>query len=199
MDGGAKADFLYKISALPDSESGIYKVPVIIDYINKIGEVVEENVTISLLIGDAPDLMVSASSSDIYNGKDTGTINIKIVNKGLTDLKFMSIELEGTEEFSLSSSNQEYIGDVDSDDFETAEFIVKIPDRRSKIMLPINLEYRDANNKEFTESRNIQLNIPDKADLNGRSSSSTWIIIIILIVVGFFVYRWWKKKKKRIN
>lgn len=71
-------------------------------------------------------------------------------------------------------------------------------------MLPILLEYRDANNKEYIE--NIKLELPlyttseakqlGLAEGNGKVG---FFVVIAVVVAGLFAYRRWRKGKRRNN
>ena len=69
-------------------------------------------------------------------------------------------------------------------------------------MLPVTLEYKDANNKEYIDELNLELQLYDASEakkfglVNGNGKIGIFITILI-VVVGFFIYRIWRKRKKK--
>ncbi|MCH8014624.1 MAG: hypothetical protein IH823_07605, partial [Candidatus Dadabacteria bacterium] len=96
-----------------------------------------------------------------------------------------------------------YLGNIDSDDFETADFdlFVKKTNER-QITLPLILEYKDANNNDFKDSINLNLNLystseAKKFGLKKRNKFVGILIITIIVGVGLFYHRKYLKKKKK--
>jgi len=95
------------------------------------------------------------------------------------------------------------LGNVDSDDYELAEFKIYVNDLDdSKVPLIINYNYLDPNNNQYEEQKTLYIDIYSKSEakkygLDGASSGAGGIFaIIIIVVIGYFGYRWWKKRKK---
>ena len=82
-------------------------------------------------------------------------INLKIVNKGLADARFVSVNLNPSG-FTLLSEKEVYIGTVDSDDFETATFEVIFTSEKPK--LTATVEYTDFDNSKKLD----EVNLPTK-------------------------------------
>ena len=195
MEACTTEEISFSIDVLPNTNAGIYRPAIYLEYLNIIGTVETENQTISIYVGDTPDLIASVSSSEIYDGNEIGEVSIEFINKGLVDVKFLTIKLQETPDFEVISSNIAYIGDVDSDDFETENFKIKILEDKEKINLPLEIEYRDANNKKFSENVEIELKIPSKKEA-GKSNGGyiAWLVIVIVLIAGYLFYRFNKKK-----
>ena len=128
-----------------------------------------------------------------------------MINSGLADVKFVYLSVGNVKGIKFISEKEQYIGDIDSDDFDSVEFSAYINvDSSDTINLPISLKFRDATNKEFTKNKNITLKIyslkeAQKLGLVKKPSYTTYFIIGIL-VLGYFGYRIRKKKKlKRLK
>ena len=90
---------------------------------------------------------------------------------------------------------------MDVDDDETAEFRLKIKGA-SKVMLPLSVNYRDANNNKYNQIFNIELKIYSAKDM-GVSKNGIWkytfiVLIIIGVLYAFFytAYRKWRKNEE---
>ena len=186
----------------PDAESKIYKVPLRLQYSDLLRKNYSKTLTVALVVGDEPDLSIYVDSSTIYTAGNTGEITVKIVNKGLTNIKFLNVNLDKASGYRLLSADNVYIGNIDSDDYETVDFKLSVEDTASKsLVLPLSIEYKDANNKNYKSKVNLELPLytsseARKLGLVQSSNSSIFIIVIIVAIVGFFGYRIWRKRKK---
>jgi hypothetical protein len=183
----------FNLIALPNAESQIYKIPVKISY-----DDVEKDSLISIEISAKARLDLLLEESEVVKINDQGKVTVKFVNNGLTQIRFLKVTLQQSPAYEILSSNEIYIGEVDVDDFETEEFTI-IP-RIKNPQLAFNLEYRDANNNNFMETKFIQLNVytleeAKQLGLVKSNFTGLWIIIIIVIVLGIFIYRRIKRKK----
>jgi hypothetical protein len=197
MQGSSIEKIYFSVTALPDASPGIYRIPVDISYLNKIGDTIQENNTIGIAIAAEPELLVSISDSEIFNGNNLGDVTVRIVNKGLTEIKFLTVEVLDSEDYSIISANKDYLGDVDSDDFEDAEFKINLVKEKNNIDIPLKFEYRDSNNKKYSEELIINLNIPEKSQVSSSSGINVWLIILVSVIVIYILYRVVKKVKKR--
>ncbi|MFH1589483.1 MAG: COG1361 S-layer family protein [archaeon] len=198
LNAGQSQEFVFDIITYPNAEAQVYKIPIDITYNDNVGnEYAKENL-IGIIVNSEPDIKVTIDNTDLLKGKNIGTITLKIVNKGFNDVKFLNLKLTETDDFEVvSTSNEEYIGNLDSDDFETAEFTILIKNG-NEVEIPLELEYKDMNNNPYTENLMVKLKIYSADELGQKSSSGAiWFVIIILAVAGFFVYKKWKKNKKK--
>ncbi len=195
MKPNSSEKFIFNIKTLPSAGEGVYSFSLIISYLNQIGEEIEETSTISLFIGSNPEIVVLFSNSEIYNGNNKGKITLDVVNKGLTDIKFLTAELMDSEDYDILSSDKVYIGDVDSDDFESADFNLKLLKDTQEIQLPLKIEYRDANNRQYTEQIDVLIEIPEKSDVKKISSWIIWVIVIAVLIGAYMIYKKFKKQK----
>ena len=202
LDAGEEAELNFKIMAEADAESKVYKIPLFFDYQDELGNRYYKNSTIGLVVGDLPDLSVIIDSSEVYSSGKKGSVVIKFVNKGVTDIKFLNVKLRHTNDYKIISSDEVYIGNIDSDNYETAEFTIFAGKTKAKeIVLPISIEYKDANNNDYAEDISLELKLYSAAEAKklglAKGSSAVGIFIMILIVVGgFFGYRKWRKRRK---
>jgi predicted PurR-regulated permease PerM len=124
------------------------------------------------------------------------------VNKGLTGIKFVNINLKDSEDYDILSPKEVYIGSVDSDDYETAEFKVYVKGfEDSTLKLPLAMEYMDANNNPYQKDLELEFTVYSAKKLGASSGSSlgTIIFILIILVIAYFIYRRWEKKKRKVK
>lgn len=188
IEGHGISDMIFKIKAMPNTNGGIYKIPFTLTYTDNLGKAYSQDGVIPVEVSSKPDLIFSIDSTTLSKSNKLGDVDIKIVNRGLTNIKFVTVEILNSEKFKLLSSNIVYIGDIDSDDFGTASF--KISARTSKdFSIPIELSARDAVNNDYTQTVNVPLKMLSASEMGKKSLFGTAItlIIIILIILMIFV------------
>lgn len=198
LDSGESVDFVFKLITLADADSKVYKVPIEITYLDESDKLHNTSDIIALVVGSLPDMSITIDSQTLYSQGSSGEIEIKFVNKGLTDIKFLNVEIKPTESFDVFSTKTVYLGDLDSDDYETAEFKIFIKKAEQSVKIPLSLEYKDANNEEFRQNVELELRLYSKTEMKqfgmAEQSRSVGLFIMIAIVgVGYYFYR--KRKK----
>jgi hypothetical protein len=189
LDPGETTDIVYDIAPTPDAISQSYNIPITLTYKDNLGNQFTKNDLVGVIVNSNPELMVTVESVQL-----DGKISIKIVNKGLSTLKFLTVSLKPSKDFDILSQTQSsYIGKLDSDDFETVDFQVAF--KNSTVRLPLTLTFRDANNNAYEQ--NYTLEAKTVAGKSNTGSLGTIIIIVLVVaVVGFIIYRATRRKKQ---
>lgn len=192
-------DLTFNVISMPNADEGMYNATIIVDYLNHIGDERQDSDEFGILvIKGEPKIFATASSSEVYKGSETGEVTITFVNNNLANLKFLTVEILESEDYKIISVNKEYIGDLDSDDFESVEFRLKV-DNNLVIPLKLKLSYMDALNKEYEEEMIVDFKMVSAAELgiSSNGTSRTIIGILILGALGYWYYNKRKKKKKK--
>ena len=183
----------FDLVVLPDASPQIYKILIKISYNDTI-----KTSLISLEVTAIAKLDLILEESELVKVNDKGTVTLKFVNSGLTQIKFLKVTLQDGLSYEILSPKSLYIGEVDIDDFETEEFLIisKIKNPR----LAINLEYTDSNNNEFKETKYLDLNVysleeAKQLGLIKTNFTGIWITFIMLVVLVIILYRIFRRKK----
>ena len=193
----------FELIADPDAVSKSYKIPISIKYSDALGRNFSKSNIVTMIVGGKPDVSVGIGSSTIYTAGTAGEITVKIVNKGLPDMKFVNLKLDKSDKYRIISPAEVYIGNIDSDDYETADFSLYVEKTsEKKITLPLTLEYKDSNNKDYANTVNLELPLytsseAKKLGLIKGNGTFTKIILVALAVAGVFFYLRWRKHKKK--
>jgi len=191
----------FEVVALSNAESGTYKIPVKLSYKDSEGEKVEKTSYISLIINSKPDLQIDYEGN-LIKGKNN-ELTIKIVNSGLSSVKLLSLEVSGISGLKILSSKAVYIGEIDSDDFDSAEFKVFVSENSASFIgLPVKLSYKDALNNNYEENKNLQLRTYTteeavKLELITKSNTFTIIIAVVVLIILYLIYRLIRKRLRR--
>ena len=203
FEGGERKDVTFKVSVDSKAEPKAYKIPLTIKYIDADGTEKEVGKDIGVQIDATPDLTIALESADTFTRGSTGKVSIEVVNEGFIDAKFVKLTLEPTDDYEVTSINEFYIGNLDSDDVETEDFTIKISDSVDKEIIPlkVKLEYRgEGNNIGYTKEDTVNIKILSEEDYatrlqeNKTSSMIIWILIAIPVIfisllVLWFIYK----------
>ena len=202
IDPQSSESIEFDLIADPDAKSDTYKIPLRIQYSDVLNKNYSKTNTLSLVVGTEPDISVYIESTTIYTPDNTGEATIKIVNKGLTDIKFLSIKLSNGAGYKILSPYEVYIGNIDSDDYETVDYKLSVEKTtEKKLVLPLTIEYKDANNQNYKKNVNVELPLYTRSEakkfgLVKGNGKVYYYLAIIAIVLAFFGYRRWKKRRK---
>lgn len=191
-------DFLYTVKASPTITPGDYQIPYTYSYEYN-NEVKTNSGVIGIKVVANPILSYSVDTENAIVGQQ-GSITLKVVNKGFSGAKFVSVRIL-PEKYTLLSENEVYIGEIDSDDFQTAKFDVIFNDRDTKFSAI--LEYIDFDNKKVIENLNLPLRVytPERAQELGLTQKSNSGYIFMAVITLILLIILWRilKKRKRLN
>ena len=207
LEPGQTDDFIFKIRAYPDALSKIYKIPFTLNYYDSLGNQKNKSDVIGVVVNSKPDIAIIIDKTDMSMQKRAGTISFKIINKGLSDVKFVNVILKDTEDYDiLSNSATVYVGNLASDDYQSVEYSVIMNTEKNSVPFPITVQYRDANNKQYETTQDITFNVIDSSKLKDAQNSgggiTMTIVIVVILSIGAFIYfrnRAKKNKKAQFN
>lgn len=202
MAGGEEETATFEIIATPEAISGIYKIPLTITFSDNVGNDYTSSEIVSLIVGGTPDLLVNVEPEKLFLSGTTGDIRVNIINKGLVDVKYVTVKIESDGDFELLSNDEIYIGNIDSDDFDSASFSIHIsPSFSGDLSIPMTLTYMSANNDAFEVDETLEMRVYTASEaqslgLISKSSASTIYAAIVIVAVVYIGYRKYKKRKK---
>ncbi|MCC7574061.1 hypothetical protein KO361_00515 [Candidatus Woesearchaeota archaeon] len=190
---GQTTEFRFSLTAYPDADSKIYKVPVVFAYYDDLGRRYDDISFVSINVNSQPDLYVMIEGITVDTDSRSGEVIFDVVNQGVSDVKLLSVILEDSDSFKVTSaSNIEYLGSVESDDFKSARFRILVDGDVDEVAFPLTLTFRDALNNEFVETFEI-IHVLRHPESNGNSSGT---LIVVLVILGMVVY-WYHRRKQR--
>mgnify|MGYP001619740851 CR=1 FL=1 len=187
----------FNIVTLSSADSQVYKVPLSISYFDEFGSSYKIQDVIALVVGSKPLLQITLDEAALISGKKS-QITFKVINTGLTDAKFLNLELLPSTDLAIVSSQSVYVGDVDSDDSEDVEFEL-IPRTNGALNIQILLTYRDANNKAYSEIIEVPaISYSEQEAKNlGLINTNYTLVIIILVIASIILFFTWRRFKSR--
>ncbi|UCD04364.1 MAG: LPXTG cell wall anchor domain-containing protein [Candidatus Woesearchaeota archaeon] len=201
IEKNSRSKVIFDLAVDGDAASDMYKIPIYISYYDDSGNLYSMEDIIGLVVGGKPELTVGLEESDYLTSGGVGDVTLNVINKGSSDAKFLSITVLASDSYEVISPNEIYIGNLDSDDYETAEFKIKVKKISANIInIPIRLDYADVNNEKYSQEGQVPLKIYSSSEIKqitGGNGYTLWIILLIVIVAGFLYYR--RRKKKNLK
>jgi len=202
ISSGEHETIHFSLIALSDAASGTYTIPVTMTYLLNNGIPGQDSKgLISITINAKPQIGISSEQSSLIRGT-SGKMTIKIVNSGLGNSKFLTVSVNSVQGITLTSPNSIYIGNIDSNDFDTADFNVFVnANAPSTINLPVQITYTDSTNNQIIENEIIPIKTytqKEAVSLGLVKGNSIFLIvlIIVLVIVVFLIYRRARKKHR---
>jgi hypothetical protein len=187
----------------PDATPGVYKIPVQATYQDPASNQYSRNSTISVIIATPPSIAVTLSSSDVLTPGSTGSFTISVTNRGLSTVQRMLATIGTSGQYSLISPPQAYLGDIETNDFQTTQVTAFVNTSAGTINVPVSVDYLDSFNRETKQSFTVPVRVYSPAEvaalqLGGAQSSMPELIgVIVLLVVLYLAYRWWRGRRSR--
>ena len=184
-----------------DAASKAYKIPLSIGYSDVLNKNYLKSNLITIVVGSAPDLGVTLERTDVYTSGNSGSVVLRLVNKGPVDIKFLNVKVLQNENVKAVGADEVYVGKLDSDDFSTAEFKLFVKGKDSA-KIPVVVAYKDTNNNDYKETREVELKLYSTSEAKSfgvkKDNQWTWIVAAILAVgAGYYYYRRRKNKNKK--
>ena len=204
LEPGEDEKMLFHVISEASAEPKVYKIPLTLTYSDESGTTYTKTDIIGLMISSKPEIQVYLEESDTFMGGTKGSIIVSVSNIGATQAKFVSIVLAQSENYEIIGPDRTYIGNLDSDDFDTAEFKFYVDESLNDTKIPVlvTVTYKDAYNDEHVEDYELELPIYSRehlirlGEISANGGSNTLYYAIVLIIVLYLVYRIFRRKKR---
>lgn len=197
LDEDDEESFIFRFRVSNSLPAGTYSITYNLTY-EEDNSNIEQSGTIGIVVSAEPEIEITANTQNSIVGSQ-GELNIRIINQGLADARFVNLKVE-SEDLVFLSGNSEYIGTIDSDDFETNSFDVIYSSKFPSIM--VKIIYKDFDNKEqeLVKTLSLRAYTAQEAVEKGiltKSNAPTYVGIVVLLLVLWFIYRSIKKRRKK--
>lgn len=195
---GERTSLSFRLSVDESAENGVHKLPIDITYENEAGTEFERTTYTGLVVGGTPQLEVGVNNENQFTAGSTDTVTLRVVNRGQGSADFVQLALEPSENYEIISPDTVYLGDMDPDDFQTAEFNIHVKQSATDLQLPVELSYKD-DAGEKTEGSTVDLKLYTQQELEefGLAQGGSYLpiaVVAVLVIAG--IYYWRRRKKK---
>lgn len=183
-----------------DIVPGDYDIPYTVKYVDAGNNTEDftENGSFGIRVSAKTDLDFSAETRETAVVGKEGQVSIEIVNRGLGEIKSVSVQVF-PQGFELLSNDKVFVGTIDADDSDTATFDVIYKNKNP--VFSARVTYKDFDNKDKTETVSLPVRVyteEEALELGLIDKSNTWLYIGIGIVVLILWY-FWRRARKRKN
>lgn len=176
-----------------------YNIPYVLKYyVENDSEVLEKTGSFGLRVSAKTDLdfMVDVQDNAIIG--EVGEISLEIINKGLGEIKSVSVQIF-PQGFELLSKEKIFVGTIDADDSDTATFDVIY--KTTNPVLSAKVEYKDFDNEDQTETVNLSFKVYTKEEAFelGILKKPNYIVYLVIgiLVIAYVIHRILKKRKRK--
>jgi hypothetical protein len=189
---GETKDVKFEILVDTSAEKRAYEIPLTLEYYDAGGVKKTVEKKIGMQISGKPELSLALELADPFTKGSSGEVSIEIINSAFVDVKFLTMRLIPTEDYSVVSTNDVYIGNLDSDDTDSEEFRIKLSKNveEGQIFLTVELRYREeGSNQEYVETKAVPLTVLSSGAYGATKPSGalTAVISVVSLIVGGFV------------
>ncbi len=171
-----------------------------ITYYDQLGNAYVKNNTIGLLVGAEPSFTLNLESADTFEAGSTGKTTVSVSNTGPSQLKFLTLEILPSDDYTVLSNTKSYLGNLDPDDFETSEFKI-YANRKGDIPIKVKVSYKDSYNNEKESYGEVYLKVYSSWEIRkyglraGGTNILTWIIYALIIIFAYLTFKEWRKER----
>jgi hypothetical protein len=193
IGAGQEKEVVFTLATSPDTPIDVEKIPLTMTYYDDDGTEYTKSYIVGVKMYEKPSYTLALEDKTIYKELQKGTVTFSIADIGKTNLNYLEIELmEQPLYYTILSSNKVYIGNLESDDFDTAEFEIYSEDSvAGKLPLKIKVKYKDNYGKYFEKTEEIDVELYNKRQLmkygiEAPPGAGAIFNIMLLIIVSVF-------------
>lgn len=199
-------DVVFDVVVEADAELKPYLFPLDISYYDDTGTKYTRTDKIGVMVDYEPEYQITIDESEVLKRGQAGKVTIKISNKGPSELKFVTLELISTKDYDIIGENKKYVGNIESDDYESEDFRIHAKKCwylffcKKTIPIKMIINYKDSYNQERSKVEEVPLRVYSALELSKyglaeESRFKTLIVYLILIIFVYTAFREWKKEK----
>ncbi|MBW3011060.1 COG1361 S-layer family protein [Candidatus Woesearchaeota archaeon] len=198
----------FTLVANSDADLKTHNIPLLIKFTDKFDTDHELQGKFGVQVYEVPDYRVTLADveidkQEVFLSNTKGRVIVAFSNTGRGDINALNIKLLPSDDYQIITKDELYIGDLESDDYETAEFDIYVKKVERDVPLKLELTYKDSENTEFQDKVNLDLKVYSKKEaaklglIKQGNPAGLLIFLIIVASVGYWYYRRRKKKKQK--
>ncbi len=187
----------FRLNIDESAENGVYKLPLMLEYENEAGTSFSVGSTTALVVGGEPDLQIGVNDAGTLTPDSTGTVTLRLINQGEGSADFVDLEVKESESYEILSSNTEYIGEMDPDDYQTVELRMHVSGNAESLQIPVELGYKSDSQKSEIQTVDVKLYTSQELERYGLASGGSIMpLIVVVLLIGGGIY-YWRKRRER--
>lgn len=186
INSNDEVEVSFNLGVSPNAQIRPYQIPLKIEYEDTLGNSYTEEIEFSILVNSEQNVYLTLdriSNEQVIFG---------IANPGPGVVKGALVSLYSQDNEKISS---QYLGDLNSDDFQTIQFDTNSLNTNSSQNVKLVVEFSDGFYNPKTIEEDFTLDFNPNAQ-NSNSYVSTIIILLVIGLIGYYIYH---KRKKSSN
>jgi hypothetical protein len=196
LKGGSQISVSRKIIISPEAEAKVHSIPVTIKYKNTDLSKEYQKVYDFGMIVDVNNLIEThLLKNEVKSTNSSGTVTLNIINKENSKIKFVEAEILESNDDSyhlIDQTRKKYIGNLDSDDYDSVDFNIKVDKKHPTLRLKVTAQDAYNNNIEkifeipleiYSEKEAIDRGIIPNPTADGFASMAGPIIILLILSI----------------
>jgi hypothetical protein len=175
-----------------------HPLPIAIHYENEThGAAPVQEYSVLVPVSSGNTLFIYLDSQDYLVGSAVGDITIGIANRGLARAKHVVLTIADGDQFKLIDTDTRYIGDIESDDYDTVDFKI-LPESSDCRNVTLDVSYADDYGNTYSVATELPIKVYTSDEMKAIAPAGggyTGIIIVALVLLLVYVFR---KRIKRI-
>lgn len=190
-------DLSFDLNVGQTADNGVYSIPITLEYENEAGATITKEESTGVVVGGRPNLELGVNQGTV-NAGSRGTVTLRFVNRGEGTAKFVKIESGEGEGYQILEGGNVYLGDMNPDDYQTAEIDIHADKTADQISIPVEMTYQE-NGEERTVTQQAEVNVLTSEEQalyrkNGGSSILPLAAVMVIVLAGGIYY--WRRKKR---
>ena len=175
-----------------------HPLPIAIHYENEThGAAPVQEYSVLVPVSSGNTLFIYLDSQDELVESAVGDITIGIANRGLAQAKHVVLTIANGDRFKLIDTDTRYIGDIESDDYDTVDFKI-LPESSDCRNVTVDVSYADDYGNTYSVATELPIKVYTSSEMKAIAPAGggyTGIIIVALVLLLVYVFR---KRIKRI-
>ncbi|PSH00409.1 MAG: hypothetical protein BRC30_03680, partial [Nanohaloarchaea archaeon SW_7_46_7] len=121
------------------AENGVYSVPISLNYENEAGASLQKQDSTGIVVGGEPNIELGVNNEEGIPAGIKGTVTLRLVNRGEGTANFVKINTQEADGYRILSGNSVYLGDMNPDDYQTAELEVYANETADSAQIPVEI------------------------------------------------------------
>jgi len=175
-----------------------HPLPITIYYENEThGMQPAQRYSVLVPVSSGNTLFVYLDSQDELIDGMVGEITIGVANRGLARAKHVVLTIADENQFELIDTDTRYIGDIESDDYDTVDFRI-LPESSDCSNVTVDVSYDDDYGDAYGMTTELPIKVYTSKEMKAiapKGGGYTWIIIAVLVLLLAYIFR---KRIRRI-
>jgi len=202
--GNQESDVKYTFFVSSSTPLAVQALPVVITYTDNTGSSHTLSTSIGVPVDSKASYFANLEDTKIYMTGQKGSITASVSNIGQPEMYHVTLQLLPSSDYDVIGSTTSYLGNLQSDDFETGQFMVYSKNAQNG-NLPLNFEmkYTDSYGRQHTENFTLNNTIYNKTEAARlglvASGGKSWVVLLVIVIIIGGIWYFNRRRKSKMK